>query len=84
MILKNSRNENIEIEDKPFAKGGEGAIFFIRNTNYNEFCVKIFHPGKIDSRIQKLEYMVQHPLSAPKSSLYKICWPSDFVFRTGI
>lgn len=52
MILKNSRNENIEIEDKPFAKGGEGAIFFIRNTNYNEFCVKIFHPGKIDSRIQ--------------------------------
>lgn len=83
MILKNSQNENIDIEDKPFAKGGEGAIFFIRNTNYNEFCVKIFHPGKIDSRIQKLEYMVQHPLSAPKSSLYKICWPSDFVFQDG-
>lgn len=83
MILLNSKRERIKIDDAPFAKGGEGAIYKITQSNYAEFCVKLFHPGKINARITKLDYMVKHQLVAPTNSQYRICWPVDFVYSSG-
>lgn len=83
MILLNSKKERIKIEDIPFAKGGEGGIYRIIQSPYFDCCVKYFHPGKIDSRIPKLDYMIKHQLVAPTNSQYKICWPIDFVYSNG-
>lgn len=83
MILLNSKKERIKIEEHPFAKGGEGAIYRILQSPYKDCCVKYFHPGKLDSRIDKLDYMVKHQLVAPTNSQYRICWPLDFVYNNG-
>ncbi len=83
MLLLNSKQERIKIDDVPFARGGEGAIYKISQSGYAEYCVKLFHPGKIESRIAKLDYMVEHQLVAPTNSQYRICWPVDFVYSNG-
>ena len=81
MQLKDSKGQIVYIEDIPFAHGGEGDVHKVIGTLYTDCCVKIFHNGKIACRKAKLEYMIKHPLVAPKNSNYRICWPIDFVFN---
>lgn len=80
MQLQDSKGQVIYIEDKPLAHGGEGDVHRVTGSLYADCCVKIFHKGKIEGRKAKLEYMIQHPLVAPASSNYRICWPKDFVY----
>lgn len=80
MILTNGDGRELLIDDSPFAKGGEGSIHLIETCSYKNFCVKIFHKGKLNSRKAKLDYMISHQLMAPVNSQYKICWPSGYVF----
>lgn len=80
MRLKRSNGQEIIIEDTPFAKGGEGSIYYIKTNNYKDSCVKLFHQGKLSSRKAKLDYMISHQLMAPINSQYRICWPSEYVF----
>lgn len=80
MILYDSNKNGIEIAETPFAKGGEGAIYNVKHSLHKDCCVKIFHLGKISSRLTKLEYMINNQLLAPPNTQYKICWPLDFVY----
>lgn len=80
MRLKRSNGQEILIEDTPFAKGGEGSIYYIKTSHYKESCVKLFHQGKLNSRKAKLDYMISHQLMAPTNSQYRICWPSEYVY----
>ena len=84
MILYDSKSNVVELEPQPFASGGEGDVYHIKSSNvYKKCCVKIFKPGKIDSRFDKLEYMIKHPLNLPDNPHYRICWPLDFVYQDG-
>jgi len=80
MILLDSKNNEIIIESSPFARGGEGIIYKVVQSPYQDCCVKYFHKGKMDTRIGKIDYMIKHQLAAPVNSQYRICWPLDFVY----
>lgn len=83
MVLLDSKNNKIRIESSPFARGGEGIIYKVVQSPYPDCCVKYFHKGKIDTRIDKIDYMIKHQLAAPVNSRYRICWPLDFVYSNG-
>lgn len=84
MQLKLHTGETIVLDSSPFAKGGEGSIYRVTTPKYNEYCVKLFHQGKIDSRLEKLKYMVNHKPETTINDLYRICWPSYLVLREGV
>ena len=82
MILRDSQNAVMQIENNYFASGGEGNVYRIISPNkYKDYCIKIFHGDKIYSRLSKLEYMINHPLRIPSNTQYRICWPIDFVYK---
>ena len=82
MTLRDSQNTAILIESNYFASGGEGNVYRIISPNkYQNYCVKLFHGDKVFSRLDKLEYMINHPLRIPSNTQYKICWPTDFVYN---
>lgn len=81
MQLKDSKGQLITIADSSFASGGEGDVYKVTGSLYKDCCVKIFHEGKMAARQSKLDYMVKHPLNAPNNSVYRICWPKEFVFK---
>ena len=81
MQLKDSRGQSVIISDTSFAKGGEGDVYKVTGKLYKDCCVKIFHKGKMAARKSKLDYMIKHPLNAPKNSVYRICQPKEFVFK---
>lgn len=81
MQLKDSKGQSIVIADTPLASGGEGDVYRVTGSLYKDDCVKIFHIGKMSARRAKLDYMINHPLAAPGNSVYRICWPQDFVFK---
>lgn len=80
MQFRDSFGKILITKDKPLSHGGEGSIYEIVSNNYPECCVKVFHKNKLTDRINKLKYQVSHPLKAPTDSLYRICWPIDFVY----
>lgn len=84
MKLSDSKGNTITVEDSPFAKGGEGDVHKIISSNYSGYCVKIFHPGKMAGRREKLEYMISHPIKAPEKSAYKVCWPMSLCFKDSV
>ena len=82
MTLRDSQNTAILIESNYFASGGEGNVYRIISPNkYQNYCVKLFHGDKVFSRLDKLEYMINHPLRIPSNTQYKICWPTDFFYN---
>ena len=81
MKLTDSKGNTITVEDSPFARGGEGDVHKVVSSNYNGYCVKIFHPGKMAGRREKLDYMISHPIKAPEKSAYKVCWPISLCFN---
>lgn len=82
MKLRDSQNTTVLIESNYFASGGEGNVYrIISPDKYKNYCVKLFHGNKLFSRLDKLEYMIKHPLRIPSNTQYKICWPTDFVYN---
>lgn len=81
MQLKDSKGQTITIADIPLGSGGEGEVYKVTSSRYKDCCVKIFHQGKIAARKEKIAYMIKHQLSAPTNSIYRICWPIDFVYK---
>lgn len=79
MLVYNSKRQSIWLEDQPFAKGGEGSAFRITSGPYSDCCVKILHEDKRVNRLDKLAYMINHPLINTPDDQAKICWPIDFV-----
>ena len=81
MQLKDYKGHSVTISNTAFASGGEGDVYKVTGTLYKNCCVKIFHEGKMAARKSKLDYMIKHPLNAPNNSVYRICWPIEFVQR---
>ena len=50
----------IELEEKPFASGGEGALYkIIKSDKWGHFVAKIFHKNKLDhQKQQKITYLL--------------------------
>ena len=73
MTLRDSQNTAILIESNYFASGGEGNVYRIISPNkYQNYCVKLFHGDKVFSRLDKLEYMINHPLRIPSNTFPQI------------
>lgn len=79
MIVYSSTKQPLKIDDSPFSRGGEGAVYGI--PSLPKYCAKIYHQEKRTRERQlKLEFMVSH---APKSLItpsYIICWPTKLIF----
>lgn len=81
-IFKTAKGIKFECEDRPFGKGGEGIVY----KQYDKFgggdigdLAKIFLPGKLDGKREKIKTMLS--ISPPQPS-YSYAWPKDMLFDT--
>lgn len=90
MRVFTSKHEPIELAEKPFASGGEGAVFKVKTASRHlkESCVKLYHVSKKTSnreivknreREERIKYMVNNPPSAIRGENFMIGWPMDWV-----
>lgn len=76
--------EKIKISDKPFASGGEGAIYAIASPrSYNHLVAKIYYPEKrTPEREAKMQFLMQHPpITFHKGQPPSIGWVQDLVYK---
>lgn len=76
--------EKIKISDKPFASGGEGAIYAIASPrSYNHLVAKIYYPEKrTPEREAKMRYLMQHPpITFQEGQAPSIGWVQDLVYK---
>ncbi|WP_052592827.1 hypothetical protein [Aureispira sp. CCB-QB1] len=76
--------EKIKISDKPFASGGEGAIYAIASPRtYSYMVAKIYYPEKRTAeREAKMQYLMQHPpITFSKNQAPSIGWVQDLVYK---
>ncbi len=76
--------EKIKISDKPFASGGEGAIYAIASPrNYSHLVAKIYYPEKrTKDREAKMHYLMQHPpIVFQKGQTPSIGWVQDVIYK---
>jgi serine/threonine protein kinase len=85
-----SKHEPIELAEKPFASGGEGAVFKVITAPHHlkDICVKLYHVKKIPSENEKVRqkeredrilYMVKNPPSTIRGENFMMGWPLDWV-----
>jgi serine/threonine protein kinase len=76
--------EKIKISDKPFASGGEGAIYAIASPrSYRHLVAKIYYPEKrTKEREAKMHYLMQHPpIVFQKRQAPSIGWVQDVIYK---
>jgi len=76
--------EKIKLADKPFASGGEGALFHIASPrNYGHLAAKIYAPNKrTKERAQKMTYLVKNPPVPNKDIRYlSATWVVDLLYK---
>jgi len=76
--------EKIKIADKPFASGGEGAIYTIASPrSYNHLVAKIYYPEKrTPEREAKMQYLMQHPpITFREEQDPSIGWVQDLIYK---
>lgn len=76
--------EKIKISDKPFASGGEGAIYAIASPrSYSHLVAKIYYPEKrTEEREAKMQYLMQHPpITFHKGKAPSIGWVQDLIYK---
>ncbi len=80
MIVKSSRYE-VQLSDKPFARGGEGSIYDVIGNP--DLVAKIYHSaGRTQSRHKKISAMLKYPPKDAAKS--QTAWPVDFLYdRSG-
>lgn len=90
MRVFTSKHGPIELAEKPFASGGEGAVFIVKTAPYHlkDTCVKLYHvskqnnsreQGKNREREERIKYMVNNPPSTIRGENFMIGWPMDWV-----
>lgn len=90
MRIFTSKHEPIELAEKPFASGGEGAVFKVKKApnHLKDTCVKLYHVSKKSSnqeigknreREERIKYMVNNPPSTIRGENFMIGWPMDWV-----
>ena len=77
-VVNTANNEILLLNNEPFARGGEGALYRISSpASYQHLVAKIYHPSKrTEQRSYKLRYLISHPPefeSEQQSSL--VSWP---------
>jgi serine/threonine protein kinase len=83
LYTKDSK-EQIQISDKAFASGGEGAIYAIASPrNYSHLVAKIYYPEKrTEEREAKMHYLMQHPpITFQKGQPPSIGWVQDVIYK---
>lgn len=76
--------EKIKISDKPFASGGEGAIYAIASPrSYNHLVAKMYYPEKrTPEREAKMKYLMQHPpITFQEGQPPSIGWVQDLIYK---
>jgi DNA-binding helix-hairpin-helix protein with protein kinase domain len=76
--------EKIKISDKPFASGGEGAIYAIASPrSYSHLVAKIYYPEKrTPEREAKMQYLMQHPpITFQEGQPPSIGWVQDLIYK---
>lgn len=76
--------QKIKITAKPFASGGEGAIYAIASPrSYSHFVAKIYYPEKRTAeREEKMHYLIQHPPIEFKRGMHpSIGWVEDVIYK---
>jgi serine/threonine protein kinase len=76
--------EKIKISDKPFASGGEGAIYAIASPRtYSHLVAKIYYPEKRTSeREAKMQYLMQNPpITFHEGQSPSIGWVQDLIYK---
>lgn len=85
MKVKSKRNNVIEIEDKPFAQGGQGGIHNVISQTYNfPVVAKIYHKSKEALAAQrKIEFMVGNdPFSKSNQNIQDtFAWPLESIYN---
>lgn len=79
MTLYGLREQQYQLDQKPFSSGGEGDVF--RIAGVNDKVVKIYHQGHTSRELEeKIKLMVQKPPSS--NILNQVAWPLDVVYDT--
>lgn len=78
MLVLNGKVNSYYIDDEPLAKGGEGAVFRIKNAD-NIVAKIYFNPTK--ELEEKLTYMSKN--QPDKSVINDIAWPLDILYNKG-
>lgn len=82
--LKNGLS--VQLENSPFASGGEGDLFkIISPSNFNNQVVKIYkHEKRTRERENKIEFLIANPLNLQvQDSHYTVIWMSQIVYENG-
>jgi len=81
LTIKTSLGRTIKVEDKPFAKGGEGEVHRIISPTNSRECVKIyFQKEKSQEKENKIAYMAKNPPPNLRSNNHIICWPTEVAY----
>jgi DNA-binding helix-hairpin-helix protein with protein kinase domain len=77
------RQTPIELEEQPFASGGEGELYEIVSPGYARTVAKIYHPKKRTSlRHQKILYLHENPPKEfEKEEGIHLIWPKQLLFN---
>lgn len=79
-----SKGAQISLEDTPFAKGGEGSIFYITHpANFRSHCAKIYIDKYQDAQKKKIKHMISNPPANLKNKGYLVCWPEETLYSNG-
>lgn len=71
----------MKVEDKPFAKGGEGEVHKVISPANSKECVKIyFQKERSRQREDKIKYMVNNPPPDLRNDNHIICWPTEVAY----
>lgn len=90
MRVFTSKREQIVLEEKPFASGGEGAVYKVISSPrlLKDVCVKIYHVKnnasaqdlkKQKAREDRIKYMVNNPPPQIRGEGYLLGWPLEWV-----
>ena len=72
----------MQLVEKPFASGGEGAIYKVTSapSHLNDVCVKLYHTHVLnEQREERIKYMVSNPPSQIRGDGFLLGWPMDYV-----
>lgn len=80
--LSGTQLKPLVVEDKPLGKGGQASVYrIVFPVTLGDYCIKIHHKGCSAELIERISYMIANPPDVIKTSSFKICWPTGFVYN---
>lgn len=70
----------VNLEDTPFASGGEGSVY--RIVNIPGYCAKIYFDSQLSKdKEEKINYLVNHHSNHQPNDKIIICWPTELIYN---